>query len=118
MTEINRSKDCGNSPKNKYAEEIAVAIEMRDIDFLMEAFSPDMSWEFPDGTFAKGTDILGPAFASEEAPDVLTIDHVLTHGRVGAVNGTAEVEGSVRRFCHVIEFANTRCEKVRRLVSY
>jgi hypothetical protein len=34
MTRVDRSADCGNSPKNKMAEEIAVALEARNIDYL------------------------------------------------------------------------------------
>jgi hypothetical protein len=118
MSEIIRSNDCGNSPKNKFAEDIALAIELRNVAFLSEALAADASWELPDGSLMKGADMLGHVFPAGEVPDVLTIDHAITHGKVGAVNGTAEVRGSVRRFCHVIDFSSTKCEKVRRLVSY
>ncbi len=119
MTEVNRSGDCGNSPKNLFAENIAIAVELRDLAFLGETFAADAFWEVPDGSTAEGAAaILSHAAASEDAPDVLTIDRAISHGKVAAVNGTVETNGSVRRFCHVMEFATTSYKKVRRLASY
>ena len=41
MTEIHPSPDCGNSPKNRFAQEIALALETNDrpvvIDFVVSA---------------------------------------------------------------------------------
>ena len=34
MTKLNRSSDCGNSPKNKVVEDIGIALERGDTEFL------------------------------------------------------------------------------------
>lgn len=119
MPKVNRSKDCGNSPKNKFAENIAIYIELSDSASLVEVLAQDAIWELADGASIKGDEVKGHIFASGEKPVSLTVDHVVTHGKAGAVNGTVEVKnGVLKRFCHVIEFSNTKCDRVRRLVSY
>lgn len=45
MVEITHSKDCGNSPKNQFAEQIAIAAELRDGEFLAGALAPEAEWE-------------------------------------------------------------------------
>lgn len=39
------SKDCGNSPKNKFAQDVAVALECGEAE--PSAFSEDVIWENP-----------------------------------------------------------------------
>lgn len=119
MAKVNRSKDCGNSPKNKFAENIAVSIELGDSAFLIEVLSQDALWELPNGALIKRDEVKAQIDTCREKPVTLTIDHVVTHGKAGAVNGTVEQKsGALKRFCHVIEFSTAKCEKVRRIVSY
>lgn len=119
MSDIQRSRDCGNSPKNQFAENIAISIELGDADFLGEVLAPDAEWELEDGSQLDAEASRSHLEASRQKPDSLVIDHVVTHGKSGAVNGTAEGAGRpTRRFCHVVEFSNTKCDKVRRLISY
>ncbi|MHC9510501.1 hypothetical protein [Kangiella sp. M94] len=119
MSKVNRSKDCGNSPKNKFAENIAISIELGDSAFLIEVLSQDALWELPNGSLIKRHEVKDQIDTCREKPVTLTIDHVVTHGKAGAVNGTVKIKsGALKRFCHVIEFSTAKCEKVRRLVSY
>lgn len=48
----------------------------------------------------------------------LTIEHVITHGRSGAVNGVIEFRDKKRAFCNVYDFANTRGTLVKAVTSY
>lgn len=121
MPEVNRSKSCGNSPKSKFAESIAIAIaiELKDQGFLAEVIAPDLVWEMPDGAHLSEADAKSFIELSHETPVVVSIDQVVTHGKAGVVNGVVEMEsGSLKRFCHVMEFSNVKCDKVRRFVSY
>jgi hypothetical protein len=44
MAEIIRSTDCGNSPKNKFVENLEVAFAQRDTDFLLDSVADDVHW--------------------------------------------------------------------------
>jgi hypothetical protein len=53
----------------------------------------------------------GPATA-------LSIEHVMSHGRSGAVNGVAAFGRKRRAFCLVGEFGNAKGCDVREMTSY
>ncbi len=46
MVKVTGSRDCGNSPKNKLAQTIGVALESGE--FLADVFSEDIVWQQPD----------------------------------------------------------------------
>lgn len=117
MVRVNRSANCGNSPKNKMAEDIAVALETRDIQFLSTILDSEATWNYVDGTVTPAEAILDHVGALN-TPTSLTIDRVLSHGKVGAVNGDVARGKSKQRFCHVIEFTSVKCNQVCRIESY
>lgn len=117
MTEVNRSTDCGNSPKNRMVEDIAVALETGDTNFLSTILDSGAVWNYSGRREASGEDILSELHRQDKQ-DVLTIDHVMSHGKLGAVNGHAKRGKTEQRFCHVIEFTSTKCNKIWRVESY
>lgn len=119
MTVVIKSRDCGNSPKNQFAEKIAIAVESGDTVFLTEVFDESIAWETTKGDFAGAEQVLAQLKNTKE-PDRLIIDHVVTHGKAGTVNGLAQRNGAAddRRFCHVLTFTNTKCNKVLRITSF
>ena len=117
MTNVNRSTACGNSPKNRMVEDIAVALESGDTRFLSAILDSGAIWNGADSGEVVGEDILSKLHGQGKQ-DVVTIDHVMSHGKVGAVNGHAKRGKIVQRFCHVIEFTSTKCNKIRRVESY
>lgn len=117
MTKLNRSTDCGNSPKNKMVEDIGIALEMRDTEFLSTILDPEAVWDSSSSIKTSAENILN-ALNTQHKPTVLTVAHVMSHGKVGAVNGQAERGKGEQRFCHVIEFTSTKCNRVKRIASY
>lgn len=117
MTEVSRSSDCGNSPKNRMAEDIAVALATQDTDFLSQVLDPGAHWSHPGGTRTTAEAILEQV-ASGGAPASLAIEHAISHGKVGAVSGSVVREAGRFGFCHVIEFTSVKCSRVRRIDSY
>lgn len=115
--EVNRSMDCGNSPKNKMAEDIAIALDTRDTDFLSVILDSEAVWNYVGGTATTAKAILDQV-GTVNRPVSLTVDHVVSHGKVGAVSGNARRGKSEQRFCHVIEFTSVKCNRVRRIESY
>lgn len=117
MTKLNRSADCGNSPKNKMVEDIGIALEVRDTEFLSSVLDSEAVWSC-SSSIATTTEKILHTLSSLDKPAALTIDHVMSHGKVGAVNGFAEGRKGEQRFCHVIEFTSTKCNRVKRIESY
>lgn len=117
MTRVNRSADCGNSPKNRMVEDIAVALETRDRAFLSGILEPEAIWNHVGGTVTTAEAIQDQVRALGK-PTGLAIDCVMSHGKVGAVNGKVKRGKSEQRFCHVIEFTSVKCNRVRRIESY
>lgn len=119
MTDITPSRDCGNSPKNQFAEQIAIAMETGDTGFARDALDDNVMWESSKGDISGRSQVLARLEQALQ-PDRLFIDHVVTHGSAGAVNGVAEHEGSMRprRFCYILTFTNTKCRMLRRITSF
>ncbi|MBA2668194.1 MAG: hypothetical protein H0U69_14290 [Trueperaceae bacterium] len=117
MTHIRRSADCGNSPKNGLAEDVAVALETRGVDVLTPILDPEVEWHHPNGVVTSARSVADQV-AIGVAPNSVTIDHVVSHGKVAAVNGTTERGQGERRFCHVLVFTSTTFKKVRRIESF
>lgn len=117
MTQVIRSADCGNSPKNTAVEDIAIALETGDVDFLAGVIDPGATWERPGATEAGAEAILAQV-RSLDSPSVVTIEHAISHGKIGAVSGSVGQGTGRRRFCHVIEFTSVKCTRFRRIDSY
>lgn len=116
MVKVTGSRDCGNSPKNKFAQRIGVAIESGE--FLEEAFPDDMIWEQQGGQTV-GSKAVKSALSTIKQPASIVVEHAITHGRVGATSGLATLpDGNTRRYSHVIEFTNTKANKVAKIKSY
>ncbi|MFG1496222.1 nuclear transport factor 2 family protein [Saccharospirillum sp. HFRX-1] len=117
MTQINRSADCGNSPKNTTTECIGVALETLAMKQLQGLLAETVMWRLPEVTLT-GIDAIAVYLSEQSAPIKLDIDRVASHGKAGAVNGIATHGKTPRRFCHLIEFTSVKCERVSRIESY
>lgn len=115
MTKVTLSGECGNSPKNAFAERCAVAILTGEKTGLDD----DCLAILPDGKETKGPDALIGALADTIGkPDAVTIFHAITHGRVGAVNGTFARGGKTCGFALVFEFRNAKAESISAVRMY
>jgi len=117
MTDVVRSSDCGNSPKNKLAEDIAIAMEVADVAFLTPFFDASTAWRRPDGERIGAAAII-ETLRTAKPPSRVEVEHALSHGRVGAVSGSRKVGRAEERFCHVIEFSSVKCTGIRKIDSY
>ena len=112
------STDCGNSPKNTLLQDIAIAFANRDADFLSDHLTDDVRWELVGSRVVAGLAALMQTVKQSDDITQLTVGHVMSHGRVGAVNGTVQRGAKVDDFCHVFEFANAKAERVKSIRSY
>ena len=122
MTKIIRSEDCGNSPKNKFVENIEIAIAKNDTKFLMSVIDPDIHWHIIGQKSAQGTneflETLTKFFQPSEIAEIF-ISHVMTHGKAGSVNGSRKHKnGKVFEFCTVYEFSNAKGTSIKEITHY
>ncbi|EAQ02717.1 hypothetical protein OB2597_15085 [Pseudooceanicola batsensis HTCC2597] len=114
--EVVTSGDCGNSPKNARAQDIALAL-MGAGTLAPDLLAENAVWERPGGALSGRARILS-ALRSEAAPDRIDVDQVVTHGRSGSVSGRYAMGESEWLFCHVIRFTTASCKKIAQLVSF
>jgi hypothetical protein len=116
-----RSPDCGNSPKNLFIEELAIALTTQDIEGVSSSISDQVQWKVVGRSFARGRQEFIKALPKifPRGASALQIGRVVSHGRAGAVNGTIELNNEeVIEFCHVFEFTNAKGTSVEQVTSY
>ena len=121
MTKVTASEDCGNSPKNIFLQNINIALAKGDTQFLLGSVTDDIGWNIVGQKVFQGKESFGKALEEMNKDRVaeITIQHVSSHGKAGAVNGTTVLEnGKKLAFCHVFEFSNTKGSSVRQITSY
>ena len=97
-------------------------IEIFDVasDRLLERLAEDVTLHLADGTLIDGREATTHHIAQHVQRDfeILKIDHAITHGRVGAANGLLTIEGDQTGFCVVVEFVNTKAERLQAIKLY
>ncbi|WP_332717453.1 hypothetical protein [Pelagibacterium mangrovi] len=119
MTRITRSGECGNSPKNAFAEDFAIALLTADADKLNNWLAAQCSALLPNGINADGTEAIMSAIG-KILPDIesLRIHHAITHGRVGAINGELVQTEKTTGFALMLDFKTTKADSVAAIRLY
>jgi hypothetical protein len=121
VTIVERSADCRNSPKNILIENLTVALATSDVETLLGSVADDIQWRIVGKDLIEGKEDLAQALSQRMSsqPLKLTIQHVVTHGKAGAVSGSLRFRNAKsREFCDVYEFSNTKGTRVNRITSY
>ena len=117
MTRIQGSRDCGNSPKNQFVQDAAIALEKGDGPATI--WSEDVIWQGIAETPVTGRDAVSNLLAKKTAPAEIVIEHAISHGKVGAACGeTLLASGQKYRFSHVFEFTNAKADCIATIKSY
>jgi len=117
MIHITGSKDCGNSPKNLFAQDVAIALETGQIPSGM--LSDDVVWRGLTARTLEGIDAVRQVLSKRPVVKALVIDHAISHGKVAMANGiTTLADGTSRRFSHVLDFTNAKGNCVATITSY
>lgn len=121
MTKIIRSADCGNSPKNIFLEKLTIAFAKGDSKFILRSVTDDIRWNIVGDRVIEGKEDLAEALErmKEDQAVELSMHHIATHGKAGAVNGRTKLKGGrTRAFCDVYEFSNAKGTSVKEITSY
>ena len=109
---IKKSKDCGNSPKQQFLQDLTIALACNHLSELESFLSEDITWCQSGRADIVGMDALLNKQKKNPPVDSLTIHDVVSHGKKGAVRGTYETSGKARSFCHFFEFTNHKYTEV------
>ncbi|WP_417578689.1 hypothetical protein [Pelagibacterium sp.] len=96
---ITRSADCKNSPKNAFVEELVIGLFT----------GANLATHLQDGAALPGV---------PEGVSAVDITHAISHGKIGAANGTMTVGGVQQPFAIFIEFSSTKATLVKSLSLY
>ena len=121
MTKVITSEDCGNSPKNIFVQDLTIALAKRDSKFILDSVTDDVRWNMVGDKLIEGKGNFAKALEKIKSDKAvqLTVHHVATHGKAGAVNGTSKLKnGKTHAFCDVYEFGNTKGTFVKEITSY
>lgn len=121
MTRVITSEDCGNSPKNILVQDLTIALAKRDSKVILDSVTDNVHWNIVGDKRIEGKDNFAKALEKIKNEKVvqLTVHHVATHGKAGAVNGTLKLRnGKTNAFCDIYEFNNTKGMVVKEITSY
>jgi hypothetical protein len=121
MTRVFTSEDCGNSPKNIFVQDLTIALTKSDSKFILGNVTDDIRWNIVGDKLIEGKDSFARTLEKIKSDKAvqLTVHHVATHGKAGAVNGTTKMkDGKTRAFCDVYEFSNSKGNSVKEITSY
>ena len=121
MTKVIVSEDCGNSPKNIFAQDLTIAITKGDSKFLLDHVTDEIRWNRVGNKLIQRKSDFAKALEQMKAKKAtqLSVHHVATHGKIGLVNGTRKLKNSkTYAFCDVYEFSNAKAVAVKEIMSY
>ncbi len=122
MVKVNVQIDCGNAPKKEFIRDFEIALARRDSEAALERLDDAIHWELVGDRTIEGkaaAEKLLETMAEQEVEE-LTLENVLTHGKVGAANGTIRFSnGDVLGFCDVVTFTSSaKHARIKKLSSY
>lgn len=121
MTKITIQTDCGNSPKMTFLKEFNIAFAKGDVRYILSRVSEDVSWKLIGQWTRNGLTEFSRELESMEGQELkeLVIDHVMSHGKQGAVNGILiREDGTKYAFADFYEFSNAKGSKIKSITTY
>jgi limonene-1,2-epoxide hydrolase len=121
MTRIICTVDCGNSPKMSFLKDFNIALARGNQAAVLKRLTDDILWEWAGAAPLRGREAVAGMLRRmhQEPRQELVIEHIITHGAAGAVNGTMRLtNGRSYGFCHVFEFSSAKGTLVSGITSY
>lgn len=118
---INIKPDCGNSPKRAFIRDYNIAFAKGDIEFILAHASDDIIWHILGDQKIEGKEAFQKALEEMKSYKIneITIHHIITHGKEGAVNGEMLMSDDKRyAFSDVYEFVSAGKTIIKKMYSY
>lgn len=99
------------------AEDIALAL-MGVGPLPSDMIADDATWERGQDAPAAGRLAIVKVFKALKAPDSITVDQVVSHGKAATVSGRLTRGTQSRIFCHVIRHTSEAATQIAQIVSF
>lgn len=122
MLKVYCDEDCGNAPKKQVLKDFNIAYAKCDSESIIEQVTDNVIWHMVGDKHIQGKE----QFAKElkrvghEQATELHIEHIITHGNTGTVNGVLTFNHDRRyAFCDVYVFnSSAKHAKIKEIRSY
>ncbi len=121
MPKITIPINCGNSPKMEFLKQFNIAFAEGNVSFLLESVIDNVVWNLVGDRSIHGKAEFSTELDSmkDVTPTELTIEKIMTHGKMGAVNGIMKMpNGKSYAFSDIYEFSNTKGSQIAAITSY
>lgn len=118
MTRVIKDKNCRNSPKNELLQAFCIAAARKDLELIEDLVTEDVSWQQPGRKPVVGSKAVAKAITKFSPASSLRIEHVISHGKAGSVDGIIEFGGKRRAFCHVFDFRSARGDSIKSIKTF
>ena len=120
MLKIIAPQDCDNAPKRRLIKDLNIAFANADVPALLPYFHEDIVWEMVNDRTISGIDNVAEFLRSMQhlKAKTLTIEYVITHGKLASANGIMDFGDKQIRFADFYEFTSAGAQKIKRIVSY
>lgn len=119
--EIKISRNCGNSPKMQRVIELNKYYAASNIQKILTFLADDVQWRIGEDVFLIGikdvSSYLNKKLQDKNA-DGLTLEYVLSHGKLAAAHGKLTYENEAILFSDFYEFTSaSSSSKIKRITS-
>ena len=118
MTKVIKKDDCRNSPKNELLQAFCIAVARKDLDLIADLLTDDVVWHQIGRKPVAGSAAVAKAITQHGPATTIRIDHAISHGKAGSVDGIVEFGGKHRAFCHVFEFRSAKGDSIKSIRTY
>jgi hypothetical protein len=116
-----RIPDCGNSPRKRFVQELAIALPRLQTALVARRVSDAVRWRILGQAELAGCSAVIQPLRRRRAPDLaqIVIHHGATHGTTGCVSGTVEFRRRLPVHSHdVHKFTSAKGNCVRSITSF
>ena len=120
---INCKEDCGNTPLKEMIRDFNIAFGKGDIRSIADKLTDNIVWEMVGDKIIEGKEKVVAELEKmkEYTASELTIDHIITHGKVASCNGSFVMKegGAKYAFCDVYDFDKSgKNARIKKMISF
>lgn len=107
--------------KVKLLKRINEAFAKSDSSYLVKNVTDDIKWNIVGDRIIEGKEAFAEAVQQMESgsPLQLTINNIISHGKMATVDGTLHAEnGPLYAFCDIYKFSGFKNPKINEMTSY
>lgn len=122
MVQIDVQADCGNAPKKEFIRDFEIAFAQNNKELVLDSMDEHIVWEMIGENIIVGKESMTEELEGmlDDTVATLTIENIMTHGDVGAANGTMLFrDGTEYGFCDIFTFtSHAKDAKIKKLQAY